>query len=59
MHVCGEAAALELMQELASDCGDDLEVRRYERLTTLTALSHAVGTPLSRSSVSLSHLLLS
>ena len=43
LHVCGEAAAVSIVQDLAAMTGDSVEVRTYERLTPLTVLDHAVG----------------
>ena len=36
VHLCGEPAALELVQEMALCCGEEVEVRRYKRLSPLT-----------------------
>lgn len=36
VHVCGEASAIELVHEIALHTGDEVEVRRYKRLTELT-----------------------
>ncbi|XP_043219384.1 ATP-dependent RNA helicase SUV3 homolog, mitochondrial-like [Amphibalanus amphitrite] len=35
VHLCGEPAALELIQEMALCCGEEVEVRRYKRLSPL------------------------
>ncbi|KAH9492113.1 RNA helicase [Bulinus truncatus] len=43
IHVCGEASTIDLIKELALTTGEDVEVRRYKRLTNLTFLDHAVG----------------
>ncbi|GBM01033.1 ATP-dependent RNA helicase SUV3, mitochondrial [Araneus ventricosus] len=42
IHICGEAAAIDLVREIASSCGEELEVRKYERLTTLTIENNAL-----------------
>ena len=36
IHLCGEEAALDLIREILSQTGEELEVRRYKRLTPLT-----------------------
>ena len=43
LHVCGEAAGVEIVQELAATTGDSVEIRTYDRLTPLTVLDTAVG----------------
>lgn len=43
VHVCGEASAVSIIKELAMSTGDQVEVRTYKRLTTLSVLNHAVG----------------
>ena len=35
IHVCGDHTAYDLVKEIADLCGDELEVRQYERLTKL------------------------
>ena len=35
IHVCGEAAAIDLVKEIAIFTGEELEVRSYKRLTPL------------------------
>ena len=35
IHVCGDKSALKLVQKIVDLCGDTLEVRNYERMTTL------------------------
>ncbi|XP_076066890.1 suv3 RNA helicase [Oratosquilla oratoria] len=42
LHVCGEASAIELVKELAMMCGEEVEVRRYKRLTELSIEDSAV-----------------
>ena len=46
VHVCGEEAAVGLVQQLADDTLDDFEVRRYKRLTRLKVLSKGLGVQL-------------
>lgn len=44
IHVCGEEAAINLIESLCSTTGEDVEIRKYKRLTELeledTALCH-------------------
>ncbi|KAM3913397.1 ATP-dependent RNA helicase SUPV3L1, mitochondrial [Leptodactylus fuscus] len=42
IHVCGEAAAINLVTELMYTTGEEVEVRTYGRLTSLTILDHAL-----------------
>ncbi|KAK0158519.1 hypothetical protein PV328_009513 [Microctonus aethiopoides] len=42
IHLCGEAGAIDLVRALLSTTGEDLEVRRYKRLTELEIESSAV-----------------
>ncbi|XP_005092180.1 ATP-dependent RNA helicase SUPV3L1, mitochondrial [Aplysia californica] len=42
IHVCGEASSIDLVRELALTTGEEVEVRRYKRLTNLSYLDHAV-----------------
>ena len=44
VHLCGDAAAEPLVKRLAALTGDSLEVRRYERLTSLTVEREPVRT---------------
>ncbi len=43
VHLCGEEAALDLIKELLASTGEELEVRRYKRLTPLTIEDKAVA----------------
>lgn len=36
IHVCGEEAAIDLVKEIVATVGEEVEVRRYKRLTKLT-----------------------
>ncbi|XP_051838516.1 ATP-dependent RNA helicase SUPV3L1, mitochondrial isoform X2 [Antechinus flavipes] len=42
IHLCGEAAAIDIVTELMYTTGEDVEVRKYERLTPITVLDHAL-----------------
>ena len=35
IHVCGDKSALNLVQKIVDLCGDSLEVKNYERMTSL------------------------
>jgi len=41
--LCGEESGIDFIHEIAVVTGDDLEVRKYKRLTSLTVLDKAVG----------------
>lgn len=43
IHVCGEASAIELVKDLALSAGDEVEVIKYNRLTSLKVLDKSVG----------------
>ncbi|XP_030768265.1 ATP-dependent RNA helicase SUV3 homolog, mitochondrial isoform X2 [Sitophilus oryzae] len=43
VHLCGEAGALDLIQQLCLTAGEDIEVRNYKRLTDLKIESSALG----------------
>ena len=43
VHVCGEASAIDLVSELMMVTGDEMEVRRYKRLTPLQYQDKAIG----------------
>lgn len=42
VHLCGEAAALDLVRELLYPVGEEVEVRNYKRMTPLKILDQAV-----------------
>ncbi|KAG8435280.1 hypothetical protein GDO86_013289 [Hymenochirus boettgeri] len=42
IHICGEAAAINLVTELMFTTGEEVEVRNYERLTPLKILDQAL-----------------
>ena len=44
IHVCGEAAAIDLVREIMISTGEELEVRTYKRLTKLVKEEKAVET---------------
>ena len=44
IHVCGEAAAIDLVRELLIYAGEDLEVKKYNRLTKLVTETEAIQT---------------
>lgn len=43
IHVCGEAGAIDLIQQLSLTTGEDVEIRNYKRLTSLKVEDSAVG----------------
>ncbi|KAL5533488.1 SUV3 [Sanghuangporus sanghuang] len=43
LHLCGEAGAVPLVQEMLKDTGDELIVHRYERLTPLVMASKSIN----------------
>ena len=42
VHICGDPTALELVQKICDLCGDQLEIKEYQRMTDLKILSHKV-----------------
>lgn len=44
IHVCGEPGTVELLKRLCETTGEDLEVRHYKRLTSLTVEDEALTT---------------
>ncbi|KAG7177390.1 ATP-dependent RNA helicase SUV3-like [Homarus americanus] len=44
VHICGEASAIGLVNELAVAIGEEVEIRRYKRLTDLTVENYALQT---------------
>ncbi|KAM8924467.1 ATP-dependent RNA helicase SUPV3L1, mitochondrial [Pelodytes ibericus] len=42
IHICGEAAAINLVTELMFTTGEEVEVNKYERLTPLKVLDYAL-----------------
>eukprot|EP00899_Mesostigma_viride_P021896 jgi/Mesvir1/29708/Mv00941-RA.1 len=43
LHLCGDPAAEDMLRRLCQETGDELEVRRYERLQPLELSRRAVG----------------
>ncbi|XP_043266679.1 ATP-dependent RNA helicase SUV3 homolog, mitochondrial [Venturia canescens] len=43
VHLCGEPGAVDLIRVLCSTTGEDVEVRRYKRLTPLSIEEHGLG----------------
>lgn len=43
IHLCGEESGIEFIRQIAMVIGDDMEVRKYKRLTSLMVLDKAVG----------------
>ncbi|KAI0085941.1 P-loop containing nucleoside triphosphate hydrolase protein [Irpex rosettiformis] len=48
VHLCGEESAVPLIKRLLEDVGDEVEVKRYERLTPLKVANHSLDGQLSR-----------
>lgn len=44
IHVCGEEAAVDLLKSIMTTTGEDVEVRKYKRLTELELEPSALGT---------------
>ncbi|XP_008826034.1 ATP-dependent RNA helicase SUPV3L1, mitochondrial [Nannospalax galili] len=42
VHLCGEAAAIDLVTELLYTTGEEIEVHKYKRLTPISVLDHAL-----------------
>ncbi|CAO1632177.1 unnamed protein product [Sympodiomycopsis kandeliae] len=47
LHLCGEPTTVDLIKKLAADCGDDLTIHEYERLTPLEVAEHSLQGDLS------------
>ncbi|EFN71602.1 ATP-dependent RNA helicase SUV3-like protein, mitochondrial [Camponotus floridanus] len=43
IHLCGEAAAIDLVKAICFSAGENVEVRRYKRLTNLEIENEALG----------------
>ncbi|XP_078358132.1 ATP-dependent RNA helicase SUPV3L1, mitochondrial-like [Oculina patagonica] len=43
IHLCGESSAINVVQRLVASCSDEMEVRRYERLSPLEISHHSLG----------------
>lgn len=48
LHLCGEEAAVPLVEQMLRDTGDELIVNRYERLTPLKVADQGLGGDLSK-----------
>jgi ATP-dependent RNA helicase SUPV3L1/SUV3 len=42
VHVCGDHSAHELVKQIVDLCGDELEVKKYERMTELQVARHPI-----------------
>ncbi|XP_004624012.1 ATP-dependent RNA helicase SUPV3L1, mitochondrial [Octodon degus] len=42
IHLCGESAAIDLVTELLYTTGEEIEVRKYKRLTPIIVMDHAL-----------------
>ncbi|KAK6177920.1 hypothetical protein SNE40_012786 [Patella caerulea] len=42
VHLCGEGSAINMVSDLMTSIGDEVQVRKYKRLTKLTYLDYAV-----------------
>ena len=42
VHICGDGSVLNLIQQITDLCGDELEVRNYERMTKLEVESRPI-----------------
>lgn len=42
VHVCGDRSAFELVKEVTRLCGDELEVKNYERMTKLEVMNRTI-----------------
>ena len=43
VHVCGEEAAVDIVRDMVLRCGEEVEVRKYNRLTKLKIEDQALG----------------
>lgn len=43
LHICGDSSALDLIQEITKLCGDELEIKKYERMTMLEVEKETTG----------------
>jgi ATP-dependent RNA helicase SUPV3L1/SUV3 len=48
VHLCGEETAIPVIQELLKDTGDELTIKRYQRLSPLIVENEGLGGDLSR-----------
>lgn len=43
VHVCGEERALSIVQQMCEDTGEEVEVKRYDRLTKLQVSNKSIN----------------
>lgn len=48
IHVCGEERAVQIMSDICAEMGEQIEVRRYERLTKLKIMEESIGDDLRK-----------
>ncbi|KZT54320.1 P-loop containing nucleoside triphosphate hydrolase protein, partial [Calocera cornea HHB12733] len=48
LHICGEDTAVELVKRIAAECGDEVVVNRYERLSPLRIANQSLNGDLSK-----------
>ena len=42
IHLCGDPSVLELVRQICDLCGDELEIKEYQRMTDLKILPHKI-----------------
>jgi len=42
VHICGDGSVLDLVQQITELCGDELEIKKYERMTQLEVESRPI-----------------
>ena len=42
VHVCGDPSVLELVKNIVELCGDELEIKNYDRMTELQVMKNPV-----------------
>ena len=48
VHLAGDPAAIDIVRTLVDQCGDEMEIRRYERLSPLSKEARATGGDFSK-----------
>lgn len=48
IHICGEERAVQLMSDICVEMGEQIEVRRYDRLTKLTVMKRSIDNDLRK-----------
>ncbi|KAK4700053.1 ATP-dependent RNA helicase SUPV3L1/SUV3, partial [Phenoliferia sp. Uapishka_3] len=48
LHLCGEESVIDLIQSIADDLGDDLDIQRYTRLSPLSIAPESLQSDLSK-----------